>query len=73
MRKIAEIRAAAEELGQALAAHQIGLIYGGARVGLMQAVAGNIKARTSLLLTKTMNFPFWSSTSSHLVDLLALI
>jgi uncharacterized protein (TIGR00730 family) len=32
-------RAAAEELGQALAARNIGLIYGGARVGLMQAVA----------------------------------
>jgi uncharacterized protein (TIGR00730 family) len=32
-------RAAAEELGRALAAKQIGLIYGGARVGLMGAVA----------------------------------
>ncbi len=32
-------RAAAEELGKALAAHHIGLIYGGAKVGLMQAVA----------------------------------
>ena len=32
-------RAAAEELGRALAARNIGLIYGGARVGLMQAVA----------------------------------
>jgi uncharacterized protein (TIGR00730 family) len=32
-------RAAAEELGQALAHRNIGLIYGGARVGLMQAVA----------------------------------
>jgi uncharacterized protein (TIGR00730 family) len=32
-------RAAAEELGKALATRNIGLIYGGARVGLMQAVA----------------------------------
>jgi uncharacterized protein (TIGR00730 family) len=32
-------RAAAEELGKALAERNIGLIYGGARVGLMQAVA----------------------------------
>jgi uncharacterized protein (TIGR00730 family) len=32
-------RQAAEELGSALAAHSIGLIYGGANVGLMQAVA----------------------------------
>lgn len=32
-------RAAAEELGRALAARDIGLIYGGAKVGLMQAVA----------------------------------
>jgi uncharacterized protein (TIGR00730 family) len=32
-------RAAAEELGQALATRNIGLIYGGAKVGLMQAVA----------------------------------
>lgn len=32
-------RAAATELGQALAQRNIGLIYGGARVGLMQAVA----------------------------------
>src|SRR5580698_2613757 len=32
-------RIAAEELGRALAAHNIGLIYGGANVGLMQAVA----------------------------------
>ena len=32
-------RAAAEELGTALAERNIGLIYGGARVGLMQAVA----------------------------------
>lgn len=35
----AEYRAAAEELGRALAARGIGLIYGGARVGLMGAVA----------------------------------
>ena len=32
-------RRAAEDLGRALATHHIGLIYGGARVGLMQAVA----------------------------------
>jgi uncharacterized protein (TIGR00730 family) len=32
-------KAAAEELGRALAVHNIGLIYGGAKVGLMQAVA----------------------------------
>lgn len=32
-------RSAAVELGQALATRGIGLIYGGARVGLMQAVA----------------------------------
>jgi uncharacterized protein (TIGR00730 family) len=32
-------RAAAEELGYALAARNIGLIYGGANVGLMQTVA----------------------------------
>jgi uncharacterized protein (TIGR00730 family) len=32
-------RAAAEELGHALAMRNIGLIYGGANVGLMQAVA----------------------------------
>ncbi len=32
-------RAAAEELGRELAAHNIGLIYGGAKCGLMQAVA----------------------------------
>ena len=32
-------RAAAEALGKALAERAIGLIYGGARVGLMQAVA----------------------------------
>jgi len=32
-------RAAAEELGHALAHRNIGLIYGGANVGLMQAVA----------------------------------
>ena len=32
-------RAAAEELGKALATRSLGLIYGGAKVGLMQAVA----------------------------------
>jgi uncharacterized protein (TIGR00730 family) len=32
-------RAAARELGQALAQRNVGLIYGGAKVGLMQAVA----------------------------------
>ena len=32
-------RAAAEELGRALAQRDLGLIYGGANVGLMQAVA----------------------------------
>jgi uncharacterized protein (TIGR00730 family) len=32
-------RSAAEELGKQLAARQIGIIYGGANVGLMQAVA----------------------------------
>lgn len=34
-----DYRAAAEELGRALAARNIGLIYGGAKVGLMGAVA----------------------------------
>ena len=34
-----EYRAAAEELGHALAARGLGLIYGGAKVGLMGAVA----------------------------------
>jgi uncharacterized protein (TIGR00730 family) len=34
-----EYRAAAEELGRALATRGLGLIYGGARVGLMGAVA----------------------------------
>ena len=34
-----EYRAVAEELGRALAAHDLGLIYGGAKVGLMGAVA----------------------------------
>jgi uncharacterized protein (TIGR00730 family) len=32
-------KSAAEDLGRALATHNIGLIYGGAKVGLMQAVA----------------------------------
>ena len=35
----AEYAAAARELGQALARRQIGLVYGGARVGLMGALA----------------------------------
>jgi hypothetical protein len=35
----AEYRAAAEELGRTLAARDIGLIYGGAKIGLMGAVA----------------------------------
>jgi len=34
-----EYRAVSEELGQALAARGVGLIYGGAKVGLMGAVA----------------------------------
>ena len=34
-----EYRAVAEELGRAMAAHGIGLIYGGAKVGLMGACA----------------------------------
>src|SRR5271155_1053111 len=34
-----EYRAAAEELGHALAKRGLGLIYGGAKVGLMQACA----------------------------------
>jgi uncharacterized protein (TIGR00730 family) len=34
-----EYRAAAEQLGRALAARKIGLIYGAARIGLMGAVA----------------------------------
>jgi uncharacterized protein (TIGR00730 family) len=32
-------KVAAEELGQALAAHNLGLVYGGSNVGLMKAVA----------------------------------
>src|ERR1700735_4220523 len=36
--------AAAPELGRALAAKNIGLIYGGAKVGLMQAVADSALA-----------------------------
>jgi uncharacterized protein (TIGR00730 family) len=32
-------KSAAEDLGRALATHNIGLIYGGAKAGLMQAVA----------------------------------
>jgi uncharacterized protein (TIGR00730 family) len=34
-----EYRAVAEELGRSLVAHNLGLIYGGAKVGLMGAVA----------------------------------
>ena len=34
-----QYRAQAEELGRALAARGLGLVYGGAKVGLMQAVA----------------------------------
>ena len=37
-------RAAAEELGKALAERRLGLIYGGAHVGLMQAVADSALA-----------------------------
>ena len=37
-------RAAAEELGRALAARELGLVYGGARVGLMGAVADAVLA-----------------------------
>lgn len=39
-----EYRAVAEELGRVLAARQIGLIYGGARVGLMGVVADAVLA-----------------------------
>jgi len=39
-----EYRAAAEELGRALAARELGLVYGGARVGLMGAVADAVLA-----------------------------
>jgi uncharacterized protein (TIGR00730 family) len=37
-------KAAAEELGRALASRSIGLIYGGAKVGLMQALAEAVLA-----------------------------
>ena len=39
-----EYRAAAEQLGRTLAEHGVGLIYGGARVGLMGAVADSALA-----------------------------
>ncbi|MDE1160721.1 MAG: TIGR00730 family Rossman fold protein [Acidobacteriaceae bacterium] len=39
-----EYRAVAEELGRALAARKIGLVYGGATVGLMGAVANSTLA-----------------------------
>ena len=39
-----EYRADAERLGRALAAQNVGLIYGGAKVGLMQAVADSCLA-----------------------------
>jgi len=39
-----EYRAAAVELGRALAAREIGLVYGGARVGLMGIVADAVLA-----------------------------
>ena len=39
-----EYRAAAQELGRVLAARQMGLVYGGARVGLMGAVADAVLA-----------------------------
>ena len=40
----AEYRAAASELGRALAARETGLVYGGARVGLMGIVADAVLA-----------------------------
>jgi uncharacterized protein (TIGR00730 family) len=40
-----EYRAVAEELGRALAGHNLGLIYGGAKVGLMGAVADAMLAK----------------------------
>jgi uncharacterized protein (TIGR00730 family) len=40
-----EYRAAAEELGSLLAERSIGLVYGGARVGIMGAVADAVLAR----------------------------
>lgn len=40
----AEYRTAAAELGQLLAAREIGLVYGGARVGLMGTVADAVLA-----------------------------
>ena len=39
-----DYRAVAEELGRALAARELGLVYGGARVGLMGAVADAVLA-----------------------------
>src|SRR5260370_6278758 len=40
----AEYRAAAQELGHALAQQEVGLVYGGARVGLMGALADAVLA-----------------------------
>jgi uncharacterized protein (TIGR00730 family) len=40
----AEYRAAAQELGQALVVRQLGLVYGGAKVGLMGALADAVLA-----------------------------
>jgi len=40
----AEYLAAARELGHALARHEVGLVYGGARVGLMGALADAVLA-----------------------------
>jgi uncharacterized protein (TIGR00730 family) len=43
-------KAAAEELGQALAARNIGLIYGGSNVGLMKAVAEGAMAANGTVI-----------------------
>ena len=45
-----EYRAIAEELGRALAARGLGLIYGGAKVGLMGAVADSALAAGGLVI-----------------------
>ena len=45
-----EYLAAAEELGRALAARGLGLIYGGAKVGLMGAVADSALAAGGLVI-----------------------
>ena len=45
-----EYRAAAEELGRAIASRGLGLIYGGARVGLMGAVADAALAAGGLVI-----------------------